>query len=116
MMPKLYDLEQRTFEFARSVRAFTQRLPKSLANTEDIKQVVRSSGSVGANYIEANESLSNKDKLMRLKISLKEAKESKYWLKLMNTGPGELDSVRNNLIQEATELSNIFASIIIKLK
>ncbi len=70
-----YDLEDRTFIFAQNVRVFGKQLPKTLANIEDTKQVVRASGSVGANYIEANESLSKKDFLMRIKICRKEAKE-----------------------------------------
>ena len=69
-----YDLEGRTFDFAKRVRAFVKQVPMTLANMEDIKQVVRSSGSVGANYIEANESLSKKDFLMRVKICRKEAR------------------------------------------
>lgn len=80
-----YDLEDRTFDFAKLVREFVKLLPKTLANLEDIQQVVRSSGSVGANYIEANESLSKKDFLMRIEICRKEAKESRYWLRLMDT-------------------------------
>jgi four helix bundle protein len=63
---KQYDLEDRTFEFARDVRAFVKVLPKTLSNIEDGKQLIRSSGSVGANYIEANESLSKKDFIMRI--------------------------------------------------
>ena len=50
-----YDLEERTFQFAKSVRKVIKTLPKTIANIEDGKQVVRSSGSTGANYIEANE-------------------------------------------------------------
>ena len=64
-----YDLEDRTYEFARRVRAFVRRLPRTVCNTEDVKQVVRSSGSVGANYIEANEALSKKDFRMRIRVS-----------------------------------------------
>jgi four helix bundle protein len=79
---KEYDLEDRTFIFAKDVRAFVKKIPKTLANIEDVKQVVRASGSIGANYIEANESLSKKDFLMRIKICRKEAKECRYWLKL----------------------------------
>lgn len=56
----VYDLEERTFEFAKAVRIFIKTLPKSTANYEDSKQLIRSSGSVGANYIEANESLGKK--------------------------------------------------------
>ena len=80
----VYDLEERTFQFAKAVRVFVKTLPKTIANIEDGKQLIKSSGSVGANYIEANESLGKKDFLMRIKISRKEAKESAYWLKLVN--------------------------------
>ena len=73
---KQYDLEDRTLEFARNVRVLVKKLDKTLTNIEDGKQLVRSSGSVGANYIEANESLSKKDFMMRIKISRKEAKEA----------------------------------------
>jgi len=73
-----YDLEERTLKFAKDVRLFIKTVPKTIANVEDIRQLVKSSGSVGANYIEANESLSKKDFLMRVKISRKECKESVY--------------------------------------
>ncbi len=79
----IYDLEDRTFKFAKDVRLFVKTLPKTIANLEDQKQLVKSSGSVGANYREANESLSKKDFLMRIKISRKESKESEYFLKLI---------------------------------
>lgn len=69
-----YNLEERTYQFAREVRLFIKELPYSIANTEDAKQLVRASGSVGANYIEANESLSKKDFMMRIKICRKESK------------------------------------------
>ena len=58
---KQYDLEDRTLEFAKRVRKFVKRLRKTIANIEDGKQLIKASGSVGANYIEANESLSKKD-------------------------------------------------------
>ncbi len=66
---KKYDLEERCFVFAKDIRFFAQKLPRSTANFEDIKQLIRASGSIGANYIEANESLGQKDFLMRIKIS-----------------------------------------------
>ncbi len=112
---KQYDLEDRTFEFARGVRDFVKMLHKTIANIEDGKQLVKASGSVGANYIEANEALSKKDFLMRIKICRKEAKESGYWLKLVDTGgESEIECERHELIQEATELTNIFGSILRK--
>ena len=83
--PKRYDLEERTYEFARRVRAFVKLLNRTLANTEDAKQLIRASGSVGSNYIEANEALSKKDFLMRIKICRKEAKESGFFLRLIDT-------------------------------
>lgn len=76
-----YDLEERTFQFANNCREMIKSLNYSIANVEDGKQLVRSSGSVGANYIEANEKLGDKDFVFRLKISKKEAKESRYWLR-----------------------------------
>src|SRR5262249_48599179 len=75
---KGYDLEERTFRFAKQVRAFVKRLPRTMANIEDVKQVIRSSGAVGANYIEANEALGKKGFRMRIKICRKEAKETRY--------------------------------------
>ena len=73
---KAYDLEDRTFEFAKASRAFVKKLPRTLANIEDAKQFIRASGSVGANYIEANESIGKKDFVMKIKTCRREAKES----------------------------------------
>jgi four helix bundle protein len=112
-MAKSYDLEDRTFEFAKSVREFVNKLPRTIANIEDGKQLIKSSGSVGANYIEANEALSKKDFMMRIKISRKEAKESRYWLRLLNI-PQDLESERQSLIDEVEELKNILSSILLK--
>ena len=112
---KQYDLEDRTFRFAQRVRSFAKDLPNTLANREDSKQLIKSSGSTGANYIEANEALSKKDFVMRIKICRKEAKESGYWLRLLDTGDNDdLESQRAALIQEAKELTHIFGSIITK--
>lgn len=113
--PKQYDLEDRTFNFAKGVREFARQTPRTIANIEDTKQVVRASGSVGANYIEANESLSKKDFLMRIKICRKEAKESRYWLQLIEAGDdSKLEKSKSCIIQEATELTSIFGAILRK--
>ncbi|PLX12220.1 MAG: four helix bundle protein [Marinilabiliales bacterium] len=111
---KPYDLEERTFEFARDVRIFVKTLSKTIANNEDIKQLIRSSGSVGANYIEANEKLSKKDFLLRMKISRKEAKETTYWLRLIESTNDVNNSTIDNLIKESIELKKILSSIIEK--
>jgi four helix bundle protein len=112
---KPYDLEERTLQFAKQVRAFIKMLPKTIANIEDGKQLIRSSGSIGANYIEANESLSKKDFLMRIRISRKESKESTFWLNLIESyDQPNLDKERLKLIQESTELMKIMSAIMRK--
>ena len=114
---KQYDLEDRTLKFAKKVRSFVKKLNKTLANIEDSKQLLKASGSVGANYIEANEALSKRDFLMRIKICRKEAKESRYWLRLVDTGDNsELEQERQALENEARELTHIFGSIVTKSK
>ena len=114
----VYDLEERTFQFAKNVRKWVKKLPVTIANIEDSKQLVRSSGSVGANYIEANESFSDKDFVFRVKICKKEAKESGYWLGLILETNENLveEAVGKSLLQESIELKKIFSSIIIKSK
>jgi four helix bundle protein len=113
--PKRYDLEARTLAFAKDVRLFLKQLPNTLGNVDDKKQLARASGSVGANYIEANEALSKKDFAMRVKICRKEAKECGYWLELLDTShDAELASRRQALQQEAVELTSIFGAIVRK--
>jgi four helix bundle protein len=114
---KQYDLEERTLKFAKKVRGLIKSLPKTIETVEDGKQIIRSSGSIGANYIEANESLSKKDFIMRIKICRKEAKESRFWLQLLDlNGNKKHETGRKELTEEATELMNIFGSILKKSK
>jgi four helix bundle protein len=117
MENKPIDLEERTALFAENVRRFVRQLPRTIANIEDVKQLVRASGSVPANCIEANEALGNKDRIMRFRISRKEAKECQLWLRLINVGGvSDIDAERKRLRQEAHELKLIFTSIIKKLE
>jgi four helix bundle protein len=109
---KKYDLEARTLSFAKEVRHFIKIVPKTLSNIEDAKQLVRSSGPIGANYIEANESLGRKDFALRIKICKKESKETIYWLRLIDCET--VEERRKTLIQEATELMKIFGAILQK--
>ncbi len=115
---KQYDLEERTREFARDCRGFVKQLQRNKTiNFEDGKQLVRSSGSVAANYIEANESLSKKDFKHRIKICRKEAKESNLWLDLCDVDDdNKQDEEREKLMQESLELMKIFGSILQKSK
>lgn len=108
---KKYDLEERTYIFSKNVIEYVRNLPKGVAYSEIGKQLIRSAGSVGANYIEANESLSKKDFIMRVKISKKEAKESKYWLNLSIPNKNH-DQDKIELMCESDELMKIFAAII----
>ena len=84
---------------------------------EDIKQVARSSGSIGANYIEAQEYTGTKDRIHRVKISRKESKESRFWLRLLDVGgDASAETERDHLVQEANELMLIFGAIVRKLE
>ena len=113
--PPRRDLEDRTFQFAQSIREFVKTLPKTVGNAEDVRQLVRATGSVAANWIEADEALSKKDFLMRVKICRKEAKESRLFLRLIDIGfANDAVNSREALANEARELTLIFSSIISK--
>ena len=110
-----YNLEERTFLFAKKTGIFLKTIYPDPVNREYIVQLVRSSASIGANYIEANECLGEKDKLMKLRISRKEAKESAFWLRLLN----EIYEYNGECIilhHEAQELKLILSRIIHKIK
>jgi len=107
---KPYDLGERTLVFSRKVFNYVKELTKIITNIEVGKQLIRSAGSVGANYIEAEESLSKKDFLMRIKIARKEIKESRYWL-ILSEPLKEQEKEREVLIDESTQLMKIFGSI-----
>lgn len=114
---KQYDLEERTFQFAKSCKNFVRELPKNISNIEYGKQLIRSSGSQAANYIEANESLSKKDFILRIKICRKESKESRLWLRLCDIDNSQKSQKeQEELIQEAIELTKIFGAILEKCK
>jgi four helix bundle protein len=111
--PKLYDLEDRTLEYALSIRRFCKLLPQTIQHQEDIRQLVRSSGSVGANYREANEAISKKDFLHRVRIARKEAKESEYWISLLDvSNQTELQRTKLALMQESKEIMKILGAIL----
>jgi four helix bundle protein len=112
----VYDLEDRTLKFALDVKKFTRSLPRTIENNEYIKQLIRASASVGANYIEANESLGPNDKKMKIRISKKESKESRFYSGLVETDNTKAhEDERKYLVNEATELMSIFGAILKKL-
>ena len=112
---KRYDLEDRTLAFTKRVISFINGIARTISNVEIAKQLIRSAGSVGANYIEANESLGKKDFLFHIRMSRKEAKETRYWLQLIES-PDAIREEQTKLIQEATELMKIFGAILEKSK
>jgi len=110
-------LEKCTAVFAEDVRGYVRKLPRTISNAEDVKQLVRASGSVAANCIEANESLGAKDRLFRFRICRKEAKETSLWLRLVHTdADAALAKRRETLQQESRELRLILSAIIRKLE
>lgn len=112
-LAKRYDLQDRTHLFGDNVRTLLRAIPKTMANTEDARQLLRSSGSVGANYIEANEGLGKKDFLVKIRTARKEAKESIHWLKFLYLQENAtLEEERKRLVQEARELVLILSAII----
>ncbi|KUK84180.1 MAG: hypothetical protein XD98_0133 [Microgenomates bacterium 39_6] len=113
---KVYDLEERSFQFSKNVAIFCRKIPKNSANFIYVKQLLRSSSSIGANYIEANEALSKKDFRMRVKIARKEAKETAYWLRLLiETNNDKINKKEaDNLFGEAIELKKILSAMIVK--
>lgn len=97
------------------MRQFVNHLPLSPTNREDGRQLIRASGSVAANYLEAQEALSRKDFFYRIKICRKEARESNLWLRLLQLAESDpLHSERIGLAAEADELKRIFSAIAAK--
>ncbi|MDD5551084.1 MAG: four helix bundle protein [Candidatus Omnitrophica bacterium] len=111
-----FDLERRTTEFAKEVIRLCTKLSTNPINYRLMGQVVGSSGSVGANYREANDALGKKDFIHSLKISRREAKETLHWLELIEVANPNFGKEIQKLYQETIELKNILSSIIVKSK
>ncbi len=110
----IYDLEERTYQFALSVRRCIAGGRWAREQSTDIDQVLRSSGSVAANYVEANNAISKPDFLFRIRVSKKEASESRLWLRLLGE-TSDSDSLKQSfatLHKEADELARILATIL----
>lgn len=109
---KVYDLEERTFAFAENVINTVKNIKVNPVNSRLINQLVGSSGSVGANYCEANEAESKQDFIHKIGISKKEAKETRYWLRLLKISNPEISNQLDLFEKESQELILIFSSII----
>ncbi len=107
------DVEKRVIEFANKIRIFVKKLHESTSNTEDVKQIINTSGSIGTNYIQAQNSSDKKDFIEQIKICRKKAEESRFFLSLLDTDWNpEQEIERKKLINEATGLMNIFNAIL----
>lgn len=111
---KYRDLEERTTEFAKRVIRLCKELPKNTINNRLIDQIIRSAGSVGANYREANEALGKKDFSHRLRIARKECKETNHWLQLIQEANQDFGKRMESLFTECDEIRNILSAIINK--
>ncbi|NBT37120.1 MAG: four helix bundle protein [Actinobacteria bacterium] len=109
---KPYDLSERTLLFSKRLLSCLRSLPKDVINLRQIDQCARSGPSIGANYIEANDSLSKKDFVFRLRIARKEAKETVYWLDILTNLNPQATEELSQLRQEAMELKKILSAII----
>lgn len=109
---KVYDLEERTFKFAGNVISTVKKLNINPVNSRIIDQIVGSSSSIGANYSEANEAESKQDFIHKISICKKEAKETRYWLKILKVSNPEISDSLNNMEKECQEFLFIFSSII----
>lgn len=109
------DLENRTTDFAKRIIRLCKELPRNTINTRLIDQIVRSAGSVGANYREANEALGKKDFVFRLRIARKECKETEHWLQLIEEANQGFGKRMEDLFKECNEIRNILSAIINKV-
>ena len=111
-MPKpAYDLEERTAKFGEAVILLAKKIPQSSVNNRLIDQLVGAGTSVGANYCEADDGVSRKDFMHRIGICRKEAREAKFFLRMVVTSEPSLKPEARLLWREACELHLIFSKI-----
>ena len=113
---KIYDLEERTARFAEEAIDLVRKLVQNAVNRRIIDQLIGSSGSIGANYCEANEAESRKDFQHKIGICKKETKETKHWLRLLLRAEPSLKIQIDTLLKEAHELLLIFSKVILSSK
>ncbi len=110
-----FDIKERTFLFSVRVVKLVRQLPRNVAGLEIGRQLIRAGTSVGANVEEAQSGESKRDFVHKMGIAVKEARESRYWLRIVKATliqEAEIDA----LVQEADELVRILATIINKSK
>lgn len=113
---KVYDLEERTALFGEALLKLAKKIPKNEITKPIISQLVRSGTSVGANYCEADCAESRKDFEHKIGICKKEAKETRYWIRMLAEAAPEMKSELKALWKETNELHLIFIAIVKKSK
>jgi four helix bundle protein len=106
-----FELEERTAQFGEAIVRFAKKIPRNPTNNRLIDQLVGCGTSVGANYCEADERVSKKDFRCAIGRCVKEAKETKYFLRMVAASEPALASEARKLYREAKELHLIFAAI-----
>ncbi len=110
-----YDLEERTAKFGENIINFAKKIPVNEVTKRVIPQLVAAGTSVGANYCEADDAESGKDFKHKIGIAKKEARESKYWFRIIVVAVPELKQDARVLWKEANELNLIFNAIVKKI-
>lgn len=106
-------LEEHTFQFAQAIRSFGKRIPNTVSNVEDLREMVKASGQVGAMYVKATLSGSRHAFLEDIRSCGQQAQTTRYWLRLIDTqGHPELENQRSHLIKVAQELVVVFSKIL----
>lgn len=113
---KKYDLEERTALFGENVVRFSKKIPKNVTTLPIINQLIKSGTSIGANYCEADDAESKMDFKHKIGICKKEARETKFWFRMVATAVPELKEEARILWQEAKEIHLIFNAINHKIK
>jgi four helix bundle protein len=106
-----FDLEERTAVFGEAIIKFVKKIPRGPANDRLIDQLIGCAMSIGANYCEANEGVSKRDFRCTIGRCVKEAKETKFFLRMIAASEPSLASEARELYREAKELHLIFATI-----
>jgi len=107
-----FDIRERTFLFGVRIVKFVRTLPKDVAGVEVARQLLRAGTSVGANVEEADGAESKRDKIHKLSIVRKEAKESRYWLRIVKEAELSASAEVDELIAESLEIAKILSSMI----
>jgi four helix bundle protein len=109
--PRAYDLEERTARFGEAIIQFARKIPRSPINNRLIDQLVGAATSIGANYCEADDSVSTKDFKNKIGYCRKESRETRFFLRMIATAEPKLKADARRLWQEAKELNLIFSAI-----